>query len=889
MAGEVAVDILAAKLKALLNEKQLLSAGSTRKVKTFLTELDNSRTALKQGDEEAITSPQLNSSFTQKLSFVYEVDDMIDTFAPETSATRFMSGFNFNRKAKQILSRYNVKNEVQDAPSENVGSGNNSHPSESTSHEGTDRWERIAARAEDSANITGLDDQKEELRELILKNSWSSPVIAVVGEAGSGKTRLVKSVFDSVEIKKEFECRAWITVSDKFDKRDVLINLLRQISVVREEQKLEFVELQNRVVNYLKPRSFLLVLDDIKSAGVWNELKRAFPNTVYAGRVILTMQHMKVARSLDSQSRLFQIRPLNPGEALILFKKALEKSHEDDVLTEIVEKCNGLPLAIVTLAGLLSAKPIDEWSSWVKLKIAGTLSEQANILFLSYQALPSSLKPFLLYFGIFPKSYKIPIRRLFRLWLAEGLATKKVVAEDLLEKNFEQLVRTNLIVVAKRRFGSPKTCMAQPALHDSLFRVAAWTGFFHVQPNDHVDVQNVEGKQECNVVRRLVQHLDMSSNPKYQHQHMRSYISFNKHKGDAPADEVDKLLKQITHASSFVLLIVLDLENVYKPVLSETLGKLVRLKYLGLRWTFLDSIPESVGKLTCLETLDVKHTNIPSLPNSIWKAKELRHLYMNEIHFHISKKMGDFHLPSSELQTLWGLLVGKDFSAMLIWLKQLSNLRKLGLTCLDSSVKDIVDWIRSLEHLQSLRLRSVNKYNEPSNLILPTLKKPDQLHELHLFGILKDKFEGLAMLENLKVLTLSVSQREDDPMPVLGRLAQLNNLRLFARSYIGTKMDCLRSGFPKLRVLKLWVLEKLEEWVVEEESMVELGELEIRCCEKLEWPSGLQHLSKSLKELNLTNMPEKFVEDARANIPENVLLVINPKKLEIPPLPGRKP
>ncbi|CAL5387117.1 unnamed protein product [Camellia sinensis] len=78
-------------------------------------------------------------------------------------------------------------------------------------------------------------------------------------------------------------------------------------------------------------------------------------------------------------------------------------------------------------------------------------------------------------------------------------------------------------------------------------------------------------------------------------------------------------------------------------------------------------------------------------------------------------------------------------------------------------------------------------------------------------------------------------------------------------------MNCLGGGFPKLRVLKLWMLETLKEWIVEEGAMPELEELEIRGCEKLEKSLGSERLSH-LKELTLTNMKREFVEDVKQNL-----------------------
>ena len=107
-----------------------------------------------------------------------------------------------------------------------------------------------------------------------------------------------------------------------------------------------------------------------------------------------------------------------------------------------------------------------------------------------------------------------------------------------------------------------------------------------------------------------------------------------------------------------------------------------------------------------------------------------------------------------------------------------------------------------------------------------------------------------------------MSKLEKDPMLELGELPQLNTLRLFARSYVGSEMTCPHGHFLQLRVLKLWKLENLEQWTVKEGSMPQLQELEIRDCEKLKSSDGLSWLP-ALKEFILTNMAKDFVADFR--------------------------
>ena len=140
---------------------------------------------------------------------------------------------------------------------------------------------------------------------------------------------------------------------------------------------------------------------------------------------------------------------------------------------------------------------------------------------------------------------------------------------------------------------------------------------------------------QCSATSRICRYQELPFFDPYI-QYLCSYISFNTCKRDLSAQEIGMFLNTIVTKSGFGLLRVLDLQGVYKPMLPEILRKFLPLKYLGLRWTFLDSLPKSIGNLPYLETLDMEHTNIITLPSSIWKAKNLRHLYLNKIHFDMS-------------------------------------------------------------------------------------------------------------------------------------------------------------------------------------------------------------------------------------------------------------
>jgi Leucine-rich repeat (LRR) protein len=347
-----------------------------------------------------------------------------------------------------------------------------------------------------------------------------------------------------------------------------------------------------------------------------------------------------------------------------------------------------------------------------------------------------------------------------------------------------------------------------------------------------------------------------------------SFLSFDTREGNKPGELIGNSLR--IGIKSFQRLRILDLEHVFRPQLPNNIGNLHDLWYLGLRWTYLESIPSSIGNLTNLQTLDMKHTYIREVPGSIWRLKKLQHLYLNHnyrskiVHHRSANSLRNLPIVMSQprsnspknLQTLWGVFIDED-SFLKDQLDKLTSLEKLGLAFqLTSSQEKTLECIVGLNKLKSLELRSIDETGEPQNLYLKSLENLPNLSNLYLFGRLEIPSIISKFPEKLSYLTLSASGLKDDPMPTLGKLPNLKSLCFYSGSYKGIEMVCW-DGFPQLLVLKLWKLEFLEKLQVEDKAMQNLTELEIRCCDKLEVPTGLKYL-KSLQELKLTNMPETF-------------------------------
>jgi adenylate kinase family enzyme len=726
---------------------------------------------------------------------------------------------------------------------------------------------------DEESDVIGFREHNRRLVSRLTNTSYrhNLDIISIVGEVGSGKTTLAREIYNSSEIKGHFNYCAWVCASN--NRTDIFRSILEQTdhnSMVDKESTQS--EVEKKLRENLQSKRYLVVLDDVQTRDGLKILRDALPEESNGCRVLLTTSNEDVAKIADP--RPYRLKPLKDEDAWNLFMKKVrlpdnvEFSYVEivELKEKIINRCKGLPLAIVVLGGFLSTKnaSYQEWSkvldhpSW---QLEGNEVQFSKILALSYYDLPFHLRPCLLYFGLFPKEKKIPVRRLLRLWLAEGFVKQSpaMTPEDMVESYLDELVNRNMIQIkTHRKDGSRKTCLMAGALHDIFLSKAEAIGLLHTHRTILDDQTGASPKLGF---RRVAEHGDQEVKGSYG-QHLRSYLSFNIQTKDMPAKEIGKFLNEVIDRRGFGLLRVLDLGGVYKPKLPENLGKLYHLRYLGLRWTFLDTLPRSVGKLPYLETLDVKHTYISSLPKSIWKMKHLRHLCLNEIRLDMSVQK--HHRSLTQLQTLWGLFVDKR-SPVKNGLNGLINLRKLGLTYHLDSAQELNEWIARLASLQSLRLRSKNASGRPSKLELKPLSSLENLTHLYLLGNLPELHDRYEFPPRLGVLTLSVSKLAKDPMPILAQLPSLSVLRLLADSYTGEEMECPREGFTTLRVLKLWMLKGLEKWIVEEGAMQNLRELEIRSCHKLkELPHKLLNLS-NIQEIVLTDMPEGFAENVQAD------------------------
>ncbi|KAK9016701.1 hypothetical protein V6N11_079196 [Hibiscus sabdariffa] len=275
-------------------------------------------------------------------------------------------------------------------------------------------------------------------------------------------------------------------------------------------------------------------------------------------------------------------------------------------------------------------------------------------------------------------------------------------------------------------------------------------------------------------------------------------------------------------------------------------GNLIHLRFLSLRDVGFkgSKLPSSLGNLRCLQTLNLQVDGLGTyVPDVIWMMEQLRHLYLPH-HFDDETKL--------KLGTLRSLLTLVNFNTMNCYLKDLSymtNLRQLQI-CGPFKMDGFNELGENPPIIQAKYLHSLAIYSEeidPRHLN-HLLSSCSSICNLTLSAKISKLPELRYLSSNLAYIHLAGCNLEEDPMPTLEQLPNLRILELVGDAFLGKKMFCSAQGFPKLESLSLEILEKLEQWEVDEGAMPCLGRLEITDCYRLDMGPVRQRFNKILKK-----------------------------------------
>ncbi|XP_059311532.1 disease resistance protein RPM1-like [Lycium ferocissimum] len=730
----------------------------------------------------------------------------------------------------------------------------------------------------EEAELVGIENPRQQLIGWLVEDDPRLKVVSVVGMGGSGKTTLVKKVYEDAAVKKNFNSRAWITVSQSFKVEEVLKDMIQQLY---DDVKQPAPEgLSNMSSNrlkaiakvFLQSRTYLLVFDDVWSIQAWEAIRYALPDVNNGSRVILTTRLFNVASfsSIETNGYVYELEPLSAEESWVLF---CQKSFHDNscplnlekISRNILKKCGGLPLAIVAVGGVLATKNrsnIKEWgmlnhSLGPELDSSDKLDSMKTVLLLSFNDLPYYLKSCFLYLSIYPEDYLIERNTLIYRWITEGFVKRKEgrTVEDVAEGYLNELINRSLIHPVQY---NDEGSMKLGRIHD-LYRELILSKSRDDNFTTTTDEQNILWPEKT---RRLSIHGTLGNlQVKRSATKLRSLLTF----GIADAQSLSCIIQVL---GSSKMLRVLDLRGAPLDMIPETVFQLFHLRYLSLRSTSVKILPRSIERLKQLEILDLKQTYITKLPVEILKLENLHNLlvYRTVSYSYLPYNCSLGFKAFRGIGTLRALqklvyIEATPGSGILREVGMLSELRRLCILKLrEEDGRIVCSSIERLYKLQSLNLKSTEEHEilDLSYMSSP----PPLLQRLYLTGRIVKLPEWILDLNSLVKIYFRWTRLTEDPLKYLQDLPNLVHLE-FLVGYTGEELYFEQGKFQRLKLLNLDKLEGLRRVTIGEGAIPNLEKLVIQRCALLESvPTGIECLL-NLKVLEFFDMPDEFIMTLR--------------------------
>nr|CAB3451996.1 unnamed protein product [Digitaria exilis] len=730
------------------------------------------------------------------------------------------------------------------------------------------------AKSPDENNkFVEIGGQAESFIKQLKKDEHDFKVFAVVGFGGVGKTTLAMEVCQRLAA--DFPYQAMVSVSQTFqparDLENLLKGILQQVVMpktddgkgVKEEKAVGIDELGA----YLSDKRYLIVIDDVWTTQAWEaieyKLAAAQTNNNCGGRIIVTTRIEAVAEACSTASArqhcIHHMEPLKLDDSKKLFlSKAFGKMDATypkeltDVMDNILKKCSGIPLAIVSVANILAGYTSkDKWERVCKsmgseMVSHPTLEGMRHIVALSYNHLPHELKRCMMHLSIFPEDYEIDKDRLVSRWIAEGLVPEKrgCTLTEVAETYLDELVSRNMVV---RRFHEIVRNVELYRVHDVLLEVM-------VSKSLESNFVSLLGEQYAGVsyddrIRRLsIQ--GSSSSLGIEHgmevKHVRSLSMFQLQEGHKLLDNLDK----------FVLLRVLDLEGCKGVTDQHVLHacKLYLLRFLSFENTEISKVPPQVKKLEHLQVLNLQRSSIGDggLSDNVTTLKKLERLLCN--FWVLPKGIGKMKA-LRELDAV-RLEDGVEIAQELGELEQLEAIMiKVG------GSKEVRQALAtSLSKMYFLRSCGISSDDNNLEFLHDLRTPPRRLREIRIGGRVGPCLPAwIGQLTHLVEFTMAFARLNGDQL--LGVLFKLPCLKRICVAYlccVDRELVALTNyRFPSLVSLEVSAreTEEPEEFRFEQGSMPELERFQIHFGDRNNQVSivGMEHLT-NLKQVRLTGL-----------------------------------
>ncbi|XP_028751296.1 probable disease resistance protein At1g61300 [Neltuma alba] len=468
-------------------------------------------------------------------------------------------------------------------------------------------------------DTVGMDSKLKKLIDFTGEDN--SGIVGLYGMGGSGKTTLMRKVYNSViadvTTRQDNALVIWIDMAGGCDIEKIIDDL-------RENCKIDNVNWEGKsrdykakeVFNELKGKKYILFLDGAGGALNLEDIGVPPPNEANRSKIFIATRFENVCDQMKAEK--FKVECLEEKDALDLLCRSAGINSESAlgmVARELSQECEGFPPALVAVGqDVAGLKKLQSWKHNLKKlknfpsKVKGMEKDVFITLKSSYDSLPTTIeKNCFLYFALFPKGEIVSVPDLIRLWIGEGLLGNHDSIQDAINHGVE-VVENLMVASLLEDYGDNSVKM-----HNVIRQMALWLARDQDQRRDKVLVQDeaLRSSQECDGEKwKTVEKISVSDN------HAQEVLTW-----DGPVcPNAETLIVWCNKVQ------IKDFEKV---------GSMSKLKVLSLRHIQgITTLPKEIGRLIHLEYLDLSYLNIQeNLPVEMINLTRLRVFLLEHVHF----------------------------------------------------------------------------------------------------------------------------------------------------------------------------------------------------------------------------------------------------------------
>lgn len=649
-----AMSTLLPMLSDLLTEEYNLQKKTRGEIKFLKSELESMESALIKVSEAPLDQPpdiQVKLWARGVRDMSYEIEDNIDEFLAclecrkQKKSHSFMG---FINRSMDMLTEGNIRHKI--------GVDTNDTKSRTNEIESRDKFKvdsaapkrigtsidtpRQLAFFQKSSELIGTEEKSLDIVRMLTEGDGGKRLkkVSIFGFGGLGKTTLANLVYQKLRL--DFDYGAFVSVSLNPNIVKLFKTLLYHFDDQQKNTKHELyyseIQLINLVRGFLRNKRYLIVIDGIQDKSLWKKINCFFIENECGSRVIATTRSLDVAKEVGV---VYQLQHLSTSDSRRLFNRRVFGTEDKYLPTKLAEvsenilrKCGGVPLAIITLASVLAGEKGQEntymyWSNVYQSIGSGLennpdLKDMRRILYVSYYALPPNLKACLLYLSLYPEDYCIETKRLVWKWIGEGFVHEEQGKSlyEVGEAYFDELINKGLIEPIEINIQNKvRSCR----VHNMVFDLIA------LLSNEENFLTTLGGQQPKSVpskVRRLSvqtseEEEDVKQMPTNRLSSVRSVTVFS------------TSLSFLTALSIFHVLRTLDLSGCAKMgnLHMKDICNLLNLRFLCIKGTSITDIPKEIGNLHLLQVLDIRSCrSLKKLPSTFVQLRQLMFIDMGD-------------------------------------------------------------------------------------------------------------------------------------------------------------------------------------------------------------------------------------------------------------------